>query len=65
VIPLAQGGPVVRYELISADCHVDLIWLPPDLFTSRASVALRDRMPYVIDGPKGPVGFTAFAERGA
>jgi predicted TIM-barrel fold metal-dependent hydrolase len=48
----------VRYELISADCHVDLVWLPPDLFTSRASAALRDRMPHVIDGPKGPVWVT-------
>lgn len=52
----------MRYELISGDCHVDLIWLPPDLFTSRASVALRDRTPHVIDGPKGPVWVT---KRGA
>jgi predicted TIM-barrel fold metal-dependent hydrolase len=48
----------VRYELISADCHVDLIWLPPDLFTGRAASALRDRMPYVSEGPKGPVWVT-------
>ena len=39
---------------ISADCHIDLCWLPPDLFTSNASPALRDRMPFVTDGPKGP-----------
>ena len=43
----------MRYEAISADCHVDLIWLPPDLFTEHASPAMRDRMPYVTDGPKG------------
>ena len=43
----------MRYERISADCHVDLCWLPPDLFTTNASPALRDRMPYVTDGPKG------------
>ena len=36
------------------DCHVDLPWLPPDLFTSNASAALKDRMPYVVDGPEGP-----------
>src|ERR1700730_1290392 len=43
----------MRYERISADCHVDLCQLPPDLFTSNASAALRDRMPYVTDSPKG------------
>ena len=35
----------MRYERISADCHIDLVWLPPDLFTANASAALRDRMP--------------------
>jgi hypothetical protein len=29
------------YDFISADCHVDLIWLPPDLFTANATAALR------------------------
>ena len=43
------------YRVISADCHLDLIWLPPDLFTTSASAAMRDRMPYVTDGPKGPI----------
>ena len=43
----------MKYETISADCHVDLCWLPPDLFTTKASAALRDRMPYVADGPNG------------
>jgi predicted TIM-barrel fold metal-dependent hydrolase len=43
------------YQVISADCHVDLPWLPPDLFTANASAAMRDRMPFVTDGPKGPV----------
>lgn len=44
----------MRYNVISADCHIDLVWLPPDLFTSNASTALKDRMPYVVDGEKGP-----------
>jgi len=48
----------MHYDRISADCHLDLCWLPPDLFTSRASIALRDRMPYVTDGPKGPMWVT-------
>jgi predicted TIM-barrel fold metal-dependent hydrolase len=42
------------YTRISADCHIDLPWLPPDLFTSNASAALKARMPYVVDGPDGP-----------
>ena len=43
----------MRYEVISADCHVDLCWLPPELFTENASAAMRSRMPYVGDGPNG------------
>jgi len=43
----------MKYDVISADSHVDLIWLPPDLFTENASAAFKDRMPYVTDGPRG------------
>ncbi len=43
----------MKYDFISADCHVDLIWLPPDLFTANAPEALKDRMPYVVEGRKG------------
>ena len=45
----------MQYKVISADCHIDLIWLPPDLFTANASRELKDRMPFVTDGEKGPV----------
>jgi predicted TIM-barrel fold metal-dependent hydrolase len=44
----------MRYNRISADSHIDLPWLPPDLFTSNATAALKDRMPHVVDGPEGP-----------
>ena len=44
----------MQYDMISADGHVDLIWLPPDLFTANASAPMRDRMPYVEQGPAGP-----------
>ncbi len=37
----------LRGKVVSADCHIDLIWLPPDLFTAMAPERLRDRMPYV------------------
>ena len=42
------------YEIISADCHIDLIWLPPDLFTSEAAADMKDRMPYVTESDRGP-----------
>ena len=45
----------MKYRVISADCHIDLPWLPADLFTANASKALKDRMPHVTDGEKGPV----------
>ena len=44
----------MRYNRISADSHIDLPWLPEDLFTSNASAALKERMPHVVDGPDGP-----------
>src|SRR5688572_6730648 len=44
----------MRYTRISADCHLDLPWMPPDLFTSNATPGMKDRMPYVAEGPDGP-----------
>ena len=44
----------MNYTRISADCHIDLCWLPHDLFVKNSSAALRERMPYVEEGPNGP-----------
>src|SRR5262249_34055191 len=44
----------MHYNRISADCHIDLPWLPAALFTSNASAAMKDRMPFVVDSPDGP-----------
>ena len=41
--------------VISADCHIDLIWLPPELFVENARSSLKDRMPYVTDSKDGPI----------
>lgn len=41
----------MQYRRISADCHLDLPWMPPELFVSEAPRALKERMP---DGPDGP-----------
>ena len=43
----------MQYQRISADCHLDMIWLPPDLFTSEAPRELKERMPFVSEGPNG------------
>ncbi len=42
------------YRRISADCHLDLPWLPPELFVSQAPREFKDRMPFVENGPDGP-----------
>src|SRR3984885_6003591 len=52
-----EGNPM-RYNRISADCHLDMPWMPPTLFTENASHELKDRMPYVADGPDGPMWVT-------
>src|ERR1044071_4514398 len=43
----------MQYRRISAECTLDMIWLPPDLFTSQAPRHLKDRMPFVTDGKNG------------
>ncbi len=43
------------YGIISADDHIDLRFLPPDLWQSRVPAALRDRAPRVVDQGQGPV----------
>ena len=48
----------MRYNRISADCHLDMPWMPPALFTENASNELKERMPYVTDGPDGPMWVT-------
>jgi uncharacterized protein len=44
----------MQYRRISADSHLDLPWMPPNLFVERAPRALKERMPYVTEGPDGP-----------
>jgi len=44
----------MQYNRVSADCHIDLCWMPPDLFVTEARPSMRARMPYVTDGPDGP-----------
>jgi uncharacterized protein len=48
-------------KCISADGHLDLSWLPPDIFIANSSAAVREFMPHVADGKDGP---TWMNERG-
>lgn len=43
----------MRYEIISADCHIDLPWLPENLFTDNARDDLKPRMPHVVQTERG------------
>ena len=44
----------MQYNRISADCHLDLPWMPPDLFTSMAPREMKERMPFVVETDDGP-----------
>ena len=45
-------------KVISGDCHIDIPWLPADLFTSKSPAHLRDRMPRVVETSDGKQWFT-------
>jgi hypothetical protein len=40
-------------RFISADDHIDLRWLPKDLWTERLPAKLRERGPRVVETEKG------------
>jgi predicted TIM-barrel fold metal-dependent hydrolase len=42
------------YRVISADDHIDLPWLPRDLWDKRVPAAWRERAPRVVDTADGP-----------
>ncbi|HEU5284310.1 MAG TPA: hypothetical protein VFU53_10885, partial [Burkholderiales bacterium] len=42
------------YRIISADDHIDMPWLPRDLWEKRVPATWRERAPRVVDGPDGP-----------
>src|SRR5215469_6398679 len=44
----------MQYKRISADCHLDMPWIPHALFTSMAPRDMKDRMPFVVDTDEGP-----------
>ena len=44
----------MEYNLVSGDSHVDLSWLPGDLFVSNAPEALKDKVPRIEETDEGP-----------
>jgi predicted TIM-barrel fold metal-dependent hydrolase len=44
----------VEYRIISADDHIDLQWLPKDLWQARVPAGWRERAPRVVDTADGP-----------
>lgn len=42
------------YRVISADDHIDLQWLPKDLWVKRVPAQWQERCPRVVDTPEGP-----------
>ena len=45
------------HPVVSADDHMDLNVMPPDLFVASVASTLRDRVPAVRDGADGPTWF--------
>ncbi len=43
----------MEYKVISADCHIDIPWLPADLFVSQAPSKLKEHMPRVVETKEG------------
>ena len=44
----------MEYNLVSGDSHVDLSWLPGDLFVEGAPEALKDKVPRIEETDEGP-----------
>jgi uncharacterized protein len=44
----------IKHRFISADDHIDLRWLPKNLWTERLPARLRERGPRVVETEKGP-----------
>jgi predicted TIM-barrel fold metal-dependent hydrolase len=44
----------MEYRIVSADDHIDMPWLPQDLWQKRVPAAWRERAPRVVDTPEGP-----------
>src|SRR5262245_59876937 len=54
----------MSYRIISADCHIDMTWMPGDLWLKNAPARMRDQVPQVRQTPDGPRWFAEEKELG-
>ena len=47
----------MEYKLISGDSHIDMTWMPGDVFVENAPARYRDAVPRVVDSESGPHWF--------
>ena len=44
----------MEYRVISVDCHIDMTWMPGDLWVKNAPAKWRDQVPQVRQSDDGP-----------
>ena len=54
----------MSYCIISADCHIDMTWMPGDLWVKNAPARFRDLVPQVRQTPDGPRWYAEEKELG-
>jgi predicted TIM-barrel fold metal-dependent hydrolase len=54
----------MSYRIISADCHIDMTWMPGDLWIKNAPARFRDQVPQVRQTPDGPRWYAEEKELG-
>jgi predicted TIM-barrel fold metal-dependent hydrolase len=54
----------VDYQIISADCHIDMTWMPGNLWTDNAPAKWRDQVPHVREASDGPRWYAEGKELG-
>jgi hypothetical protein len=54
----------MAYRIISADCHIDMTWMPGNLWVENAPARWRDHVPQVRETPDGPHWYAEGQELG-
>ena len=47
----------MEYKLILGDSHIDMTWMPEDVFVENAPAKFRDTVPRVVETDSGPHWF--------
>ena len=54
----------MTYRIISADCHIDMTWMPGDLWIKNAPADFREQVPQVRETAEGPRWYAEEKELG-